>query len=61
MVIRSDMKISRNRAAIEQLKEQATEETFIQVKCPKCGTSPRLRPAKRYFCKCGELEGVVTK
>jgi hypothetical protein len=57
----SNVKITWNQKAIEQAKTQMLEHAFQEVTCPKCRTSPRLRQFGRYFCECGELEGVVTE
>jgi hypothetical protein len=60
-----DVKITWNKSAIEQVRKQAiegaAEEALEKVTCPKCETSPRLRAHGRYFCECGEFEGVVTE
>jgi hypothetical protein len=57
----SNVKITWNKNTIEQAKAQMLEHAFGNVRCKKCGTSPKLRAHGRYFCECGELEGAVSK
>ncbi|HEX5467811.1 MAG TPA: Com family DNA-binding transcriptional regulator [Gaiellaceae bacterium] len=58
-----NVRITWNDSAIEQFRQRAIGNAFDQLttKCPKCGTSPRVRQYGRYFCECGYLEGVVTE